>query len=425
MPFFTAIDSRAEVKGSRDPLGLVPLWSRLGRRFVGNLTTASASARGFTTLLIGYHLAETLSEAHEEVRPLDVFLRFEQVAAYTRLYLNDDAGFRGERRARRMQAKTTRPPIGIDSDTQILSDQKTYGLWGLYSMPARSSGLVRHGEPGLTSVGRELVERLYLNVIRAGGRRLEQQLLNLVRKDGHYAIEGQHADLAAVLQKLFAPRFARAEQEAFDYHLINGGPDDRTGGEQAPLAALLRTLPPEQPFGFGPLEVIIGEAHRRPGHEMLARNLEKARDVEHVIVPLQAIFLFALSRDGMSVRTIAEEIASAWGPLAHVRPEGFARVREDIAAVYGLDAADRLTEAAEALAHGDHEVVLRAVLAHNQFIMRDRNGSEAWARLDGELLNVRYRDETDSLPDRSELPLLWRSTYFIDSLKSMIDQVDT
>src|SRR5690606_26201871 len=137
-----------------------PLWSRLGRRFVGNLTTVSASARGFTTLLIGYYLAEQLGDAED--RPLDVFLRFEQVAAYTRLYRNDDSRFMGARRARRTQASTQKPPIGAASKVQILGDQKTYGLWGLYSTPARSSGLLRSGEPVLTPAGRELVERLYL-----------------------------------------------------------------------------------------------------------------------------------------------------------------------------------------------------------------------------------------------------------------------
>ena len=67
--------------------------------------------------------------------------------------------------------------------------------------------------------------------------------------------------------------------------------------------------------------------------------------------------------------------------------------------------------------------MLHALLDHNQYIMRVRNGSEAWARLDGERLDVRYRDETEGLPDRAALPLLWRSTYFIDALKSIINQI--
>ena len=61
-PFLTDLDSRAAVKGSRDPLGVQAIWTRLGRHVVGNLTTVSTSLRDFTTLLLGYHFAERVAE---------------------------------------------------------------------------------------------------------------------------------------------------------------------------------------------------------------------------------------------------------------------------------------------------------------------------------------------------------------------------
>jgi hypothetical protein len=51
-PFLSDLDSRAAVKGSRDPLGVQQIWTRPGRHVVGNLTTVSNSVRGFTTLLL-------------------------------------------------------------------------------------------------------------------------------------------------------------------------------------------------------------------------------------------------------------------------------------------------------------------------------------------------------------------------------------
>ena len=68
MFFLTDIDPRAAVKGSRDPLGLVPVWQRFGRSVVGNLTTATGSFRGFTTLLLGLHFADEVLKAggHDE-----------------------------------------------------------------------------------------------------------------------------------------------------------------------------------------------------------------------------------------------------------------------------------------------------------------------------------------------------------------------
>src|SRR5687767_13479599 len=86
MPFLTDLDERAEVKGSRDPLGLVPLWSKLGREVVGNLTTVTTSVRGFTTVLVGLEIAEIIRDHLRGEAPpaIDVFLRVEQLAGYAR-----------------------------------------------------------------------------------------------------------------------------------------------------------------------------------------------------------------------------------------------------------------------------------------------------------------------------------------------------
>jgi hypothetical protein len=48
--FFTDVDPEVALKNSRDPLGFQPLWSHFGRKLIGNLTTITASACGFTTV---------------------------------------------------------------------------------------------------------------------------------------------------------------------------------------------------------------------------------------------------------------------------------------------------------------------------------------------------------------------------------------
>ena len=63
MHFLTDIDPRAAIKGSRDPLGLQPIRTRLGREVVGNLTTVTTSTRNFTTLLLGLYFADELISA--------------------------------------------------------------------------------------------------------------------------------------------------------------------------------------------------------------------------------------------------------------------------------------------------------------------------------------------------------------------------
>ena len=63
MPFLTDIDSRAAIKGSRDPLGAQAIWTLLGRHVVGELTTNTTSVRDFVILLLGYGFVEKLDEA--------------------------------------------------------------------------------------------------------------------------------------------------------------------------------------------------------------------------------------------------------------------------------------------------------------------------------------------------------------------------
>lgn len=79
-PFLTDLDSHA-VKGSRDPLGIQQIWTRLGQTVVGNLTTVSNSVRDFTTLLVGYYFTEQLAKDLGVGSELSVFLKWEQLAA--------------------------------------------------------------------------------------------------------------------------------------------------------------------------------------------------------------------------------------------------------------------------------------------------------------------------------------------------------
>jgi hypothetical protein len=160
IPFLTKLDPRGAVKGSRDPLGVQPIWTRFGRHVVGNLTTVSTSVRDFTTLLLGYHFAEQLA-AESPGSELSTFLKWEQLAAYARAAVNGDTAFRGTERVQKALSEGGRVSISDDQASQILADQKIYGLWGLYTVPGRSSGLLEGDPARLTPAARALVEGLY------------------------------------------------------------------------------------------------------------------------------------------------------------------------------------------------------------------------------------------------------------------------
>jgi hypothetical protein len=180
-PFLTDIDSRAAIKGSRDPLGVQPIWSRFGRHVVGNLTTVTSSVRDFTVLLLGYYFIERAVEDGATDGDLATFLKWEQLAAYARARINEERGFRGTDRVWTRIHESDRVRLGIDSSCQILGNQKIYGLWGLYSVSAKASGLLDGDPPRLTPPAHDLVERVYLPILAEAGLRDGRPIVELLR----------------------------------------------------------------------------------------------------------------------------------------------------------------------------------------------------------------------------------------------------
>ena len=88
MAFLTALDSRAQVKGSRDPIGCQAVWTRFGRHVVGNLTTVSSSLRDYTVTILGMHFAEQVTDAGSDSTTLQTFLKWEQLCGYARAQEN-------------------------------------------------------------------------------------------------------------------------------------------------------------------------------------------------------------------------------------------------------------------------------------------------------------------------------------------------
>ena len=76
-PFLTVLDPRDRTTGSRDPLGIQSLWTRLGRSVIGNLTTQTTSWQDFITTMVGYWLIEVAREEKLDVQPIEIFLKWE------------------------------------------------------------------------------------------------------------------------------------------------------------------------------------------------------------------------------------------------------------------------------------------------------------------------------------------------------------
>ena len=422
-PFLTLEDPNAKIKGSRDPLGVQPAWAAFGRHVVTNLTTQSTSVRGFTTLLLGrYFTAELVDKgmANRE-DALDVFLRMEQISAYVRHVAHEVEGeIRGIERVRRTVDETRgRVPIHADRRGWILSDQKVYGLWGLYSVSARTSGLIPEGDLDVTEETRAFLKRSYVD--RLDGA--ERPLLRLLTRGG--TLDTRKKDqVFSALADMLTPAFSKDEVDFYGRLLRDGS--EVSGGSPARQGRFRTLLEREtnldELVGRAELLSLVRAAARVD--EELAGRLERIAHLEALLAPAEALFQHILARHGQSVEDVASVISGHWGPrVPNLDRTAFAGLIAEIRARSNPAIARAMDACHEALASGDYASAIRSLLDWNRVVMETR-GAAPWVRLgDRRRLDVRYRGIEPRLPDRDELSELWRNSYFIDALKLMTRQL--
>ena len=402
MAFLSLLDDRARPKGSRDPLGFEMVWTYFGRKVVGNLTTITSSWRIFSVALLGFHWCNQLTR---DVHPVDRqrvlqqhFLRYEQLAAYLRNNA-DDNEIMGITRVRKRLAESRRTiSIGTEQQSLILSDQVTYGIWGLYSTALRETGLVRGDLRELTEPGLEIAHQIEEHLQRANkglgvnwywsflrGERRAVTVADL----GH---EGRH-----FVNAISAPNVRKVLIGA----LLRG-----SGNHPCQLAlyetcgALPKSLLKEAKLG--PLVATIGQ--KTESFE-LREVLEDIARIERLLVTANVLFSYLRRQDGESLAAIASAIDDTY--RFDYLPDG-----PELANVtYGKD----IDALRSHLRSGDTLAALRCLLEMNKKIMAGRGGA-AWVEesADGRL-RVRVKAETARLPRIEELQTRWDYDYFLRS----------
>lgn len=422
IPFLTEIDSRAEVKGSRDPLGLVAIWSFFGRRVVGNLTTVSTSQRDFTLRVFGQWVVERIGEQHPDSPPLAAFLRFEQLCSYARICRDPDAAFRGVERVRTRLAESRRVTLSAAPEHQTLGNQRTYGVFGIYSVPSANSGLLDH-DHRLAEQGLALVAATCLPFLRAQRIDPEKDLVRLLAEPKRTIdLDGAQRSLIEALGKLLTPSLRANERSLYEAHLLFGGPADPTHGKQALLARILAKFGQADDQGLSPtlLRAMAKEA-KKAGDPQLASDLEAIRVCESVLALAARTFGWLAKCSNQTRDWLVAQMRRQLGKAVALEVEAFRTLAAQMRAESIADA-DRWIRIADAFAVGDYGVVLDELLALNTQVMKARDGAP-WLEFREGKLSVRFRDEAAELPTAKELPHLWQHSYFVDSLRTLVAQV--
>jgi hypothetical protein len=150
--FFTLLDDSLRPRGSRDALGIEHLWSGVGRKLVGNLTTVTTHLDNFILALVGFHLCAGEKSGQAD---WENFERFEQLTARARVRC-DLPGVIGIRRIRSSADFPVR--LGSGREAHILDNPRQGGLWGLYSSALASAGL-SDGARRPTDTGMQIVQQ--------------------------------------------------------------------------------------------------------------------------------------------------------------------------------------------------------------------------------------------------------------------------
>lgn len=134
MYFITAQDPNYTIKGSRDPLGFQVIWQDAGRKLIPFLSTVSNNIIDFQILCLGFAIKKIIDIPDDQFEAF--FIRFEQLMAYTRYEKDSGKGFNGVDKVRRIRAAGSKEvQISNNIQHQILSNQRSYGIWGKYIRP--------------------------------------------------------------------------------------------------------------------------------------------------------------------------------------------------------------------------------------------------------------------------------------------------
>ena len=421
--FLTLEDPNARINGSRDPLGVQPVWASFGRKVVTNLTTVTTSIRGFTVLLIGRLCAEKMiaKGIAGEQDALSIFLRAEQMGSYARYVSHDvDSDIRGIERVKRFVSEHgAHVPIQDNASGMILSDQKVYGLWGLYSVSARASGMIADGPVGLTDFARKFTDAHYWPFLQPA----EKKLFTLLRDGGTLRTHNNDPvfkSISGILPQSLTPDETNFYADTLrDARYVKDNPASK---RQPFFAELLRDNAELNGY-TGRLEILDLAKAARGHDEALAARLEKIARLEALFAPAEALFDYLQTRGGQTLSDIALKLHDYWGKQVPHLTTSLADILNEINRVAGPEFGAAMHKCDQALGMGAYEDAIEALLEWNKLVMAGRKAAP-WVQLASGKLDVRYRGQERNLPDGDDLPELWRNSYFIDALKSIVNSLE-
>jgi len=402
-------DDRLKPKGSRDPLGFELVWSHFGRKVVGNLTTITSSLENFSVAMLGFYLTHRLlPNSIEQKEILECFIRYEQVAGYLR-YVAEHRSIMGITRVTKRMHGDSELTLGLGKKSQILSDQASYGLWGLYSSAMRSTGLISGDRRVPTKEGIELGELIATEL----GEKNVQRLMGWMEKD-------QSVDRATLNDDIAQVYVAAVNNPKVRSRLLEQlGTAGKTTGVQASLwqySQDVLKVAIGRNAGMELSEFVVALVETCSNHEVLKASLTDIQNVERLLVTANMLFRFLRTQDGKSIDKVTGALQESIEDLVQPRLE---QLVTDMSVPYR----ECLEQFRTALIESDIRSALHVLIKQNEEVMQNRGGA-SWVELEGNIIRVRVPSESGDLKGQQYLQEHWDYDYFLGSFKNIaMDQV--
>ena len=345
----------------------------------------------------------------------------EQICAYVRHNAHGVGGdIRGIDRVRR-NSQNRSVKIDTASEHQIMSNQRAYGLWGLFTVPARVSGLIEGAQDLLTQEARELIEKKYLPQFES----VLPDLNTLLLKGGSLSIR-EPSSVFETLIPVLSEQFDEEEVTFYRSYLCEGRYAKPTPiNSQTHLTQLVvDNWQLDQPLTQEKIVELSDKA--KAIDEQLYHRLDQIVRADAVMLVISRIFDQILSRDRYSIADLARELKNAWGNagIAFIEPSHNRDLIDEINQVYEDKEIARLFDQCQiGIYEGRYADVADLLLKWNQLI-QSRRGGAPWVRIgNGGKFDVRYRSFEYPLPTVAELEVSLRFTYFFDALQNIASQL--
>jgi len=252
--------------------------------------------------------------------------------------------------------------IGIESEKQILSDQASYGLWGLYSSAMRDTGLI------LDSISKKTIEKhskKFMSVIK--DPTISQILLeSLLTGSGNNKLQ---VDLWDNTRRLIGKGVLPNKKNQLIELLI-----------EAEISLELKT------------------------------ELQRIKKVERVLVALNNIFNYCRTQHGANIDNVVKNIEKQNYDFSYL---------PDNLNDFEFPHKTMINSALLAIKSEDYTTVIFQVLALNKKVMKQRKGAP-WVDVEsGKRMNVAMKSETTTLLSIEKLQKHWDYDYFLGSFLQM------